>query len=149
MKPSLAPLLLLALPFAELYVMIRVGAAIGALNTILLLVLGGAVGLAILREQGFATLRRVQALHAAGIPPERELAAGALKMLGGLLLLVPGFLTDLAALVCLLPVSRRWLLAHLRTIAPGSGSGSGSGSGPRVIEGEFERDDDRRPPRAP
>lgn len=114
------PLLLvlfIVVPLVELYVLIQVGQEIGALNTIALLLLSSVLGTLMLRSQGRAAWRRFQAAIASGRPPTREVADGALIILGGSLLLTPGFVTDVGGLVLLVPPSRALVRGFLaRTI---------------------------------
>jgi len=142
-------LLFLLVPLAEIYFLIVVGGWIGALPTVLLVVATAVAGAALARHQGFATLQRLQATLARGEAPALEMLEGVLLLIGALLLLTPGFFTDLAGFVCLIPPTRHWLaLRGLQRMivppsAPGSGPpGPGSASGPRTLEGEFHRDDD-------
>lgn len=115
----LLPLVVLfvVVPIAEIYVIIQVGQAIGAVATIGLLVLDSIVGSALLRAQGRVTWRRFQDALSAGRPPAREVLDGALVIFGGALLLSPGFVTDALGLVLLLPptraIVRRLLVRHL------------------------------------
>jgi len=142
-------LLFLLVPLAEIWFLIVVGGWIGALPTILLVVATAVVGAALARYQGFATLQRLQATLERGEVPALEMLEGVLLLVGAVLLLTPGFFTDLAGFVCLLPGTRHWLalrgLQHF-VAAPGPrGGGPGPaspGAGPRTIEGEFQREDD-------
>ena len=99
-------LLMLVVPLAELWVIVQVAGEIGTLNTIGLLILISIAGAWLLKHEGTATWRRLQASLAAGRMPTNEATDGALILLGGALLLTPGFLTDLAGAVMLLPPSR-------------------------------------------
>lgn len=111
-------LLLVAGPLVELYVILQVGREIGALPTIALLLAASAVGSLLLRSQGRAVWRRFRAALAAGRPPARETVDGALVLLGGALMLAPGFVSDLLGIALLLPptraVARRLVLRHAR-----------------------------------
>ena len=126
------------------------GLSLPSLGTVLLVVATAVAGAALARYQGFATLQRLQATLARGEAPALEMLEGVLLLIGALLLLTPGFFTDLAGFVCLIPPTRRWLaLRGLQRMivppsAPGSSgpSGPGSASGPRTLEGEFHRDDE-------
>lgn len=93
-------------PLVELFVAIRVGDAIGVLPTLLLLAAGWPVGLWVLRSQGRLAWRRLRAAIADGRPPGREVLDGALIVLGGGLLIVPGFVSDVVALALLLAPTR-------------------------------------------
>jgi UPF0716 protein FxsA len=96
----------IVLPIAEIYVIIKVGEAIGALPTIALLLLDGLLGAALLRSQGRAAWRRFNEALAAGRIPAREVFDGAMVILGGALLLTPGFITDAVGLLLLVPPTR-------------------------------------------
>lgn len=99
-------LLLVGVPLLELYVIVEVARAIGALSTFALLVLSSLIGAALLRSQGRVTWRRFRAALASGRPPTRETIDGALVITGGALMLVPGFVTDMLGALLLLPPSR-------------------------------------------
>ena len=93
-------------PLAELWAILSVGDAIGVLPTILILLADSVLGALLLRAQGRGAWRRfVEALRFARVP-NRELADGLLIVVGGALLLTPGFLTDAVGLLLLLPPSR-------------------------------------------
>lgn len=112
-------LLFIIVPLAELYVIIQVGQAIGAVPTIALLLLDSLLGSLLLRSQGRAVWRRFQTTLAAGRPPAREVVDGALVIGGGALLLTPGFITDIFGVLFLLPptraVVRGGILRHARS----------------------------------
>ncbi len=99
-------LLFTIVPVVEIYLIIRVGSLIGALPTVLLLLAISSAGAWLVRTQGFALMRRIQAELARGRLPAAELLDGALVLVGGVLLLTPGFFTDLFGLVLLIPASR-------------------------------------------
>jgi UPF0716 protein FxsA len=99
-------LLLIAWPVAELFVAIKVGEAIGVLLTVVLLIASWPLGVWLLRAEGRAAWRRLSAAAAAGRPPGREVLDGALVVVGGALLIVPGFITDVLGLLLLLPPTR-------------------------------------------
>lgn len=98
--------LFIAVPIAELYVIVRVGDAIGVLPTLALLVVASFLGAALARSQGRAVWERFNRALAAGRVPGREVFDGAMVILGGALLLTPGFLTDVVGLLLLLPPTR-------------------------------------------
>jgi UPF0716 protein FxsA len=103
------PLLLLAfllLPIAELYVIIQIGQAIGLVPTLALLVVDALLGAALARSQGRAAWERFNRALAAGRVPARETFDGAMIILGGALLLTPGFITDVFGLALLIPPTR-------------------------------------------
>lgn len=96
-------LLLLGIPVAELYVIVETSQAIGFLQTLGLLIAISAAGAYLLRYQGMATWRRLQATMQRGEIPTKEVTDGALIAVGGALLLTPGFITDAVGLLLLLP----------------------------------------------
>ncbi|MEI2703412.1 MAG: FxsA family protein [Baekduia sp.] len=106
-------LLLLIVPIAELYVIIQVGQAIGALPTIAILILDSMIGAWLLRREGRAAWERFRATVDRGAVPANEAIDGVLVIIGGALLLTPGFLSDLFGITLLLPPTR----ALVRTIA--------------------------------
>jgi UPF0716 protein FxsA len=99
-------LLFIVVPIAEIYVIIQVGQAIGALWTILLLIADSIIGARLVSWQGRRAWARFQEAITAGRVPHREVLDGALIIVGGAFLLTPGFLTDIVGLVLLLPPSR-------------------------------------------
>lgn len=99
-------LLFIVVPLVELYVIIQVGQAIGAAPTIGLLLLDSLLGTWLVRHQGRAAWARFRAALAAGRPPARETIDGALVILGGALMLAPGFITDAFGALLLLPPTR-------------------------------------------
>jgi UPF0716 protein FxsA len=102
-------LLFLALPIAELYVIIQVADAIGLVPTLLLLILDGFAGAALARWQGRAAWARFNLAIAEGRVPAHETFDGAMIMLGGALLLAPGFITDAVGFLLLIPPTRALL----------------------------------------
>src|ERR671934_1573043 len=106
MPVALVVLLFILVPIAEIYVIIKVGQAIGALWTILLLIADSIIGARLLSWQGRRAWRRFQEALAAGRVPHREVLDGVLIIVGGALLLTPGFITDVFGLALLLPPTR-------------------------------------------
>jgi UPF0716 protein FxsA len=94
---------------AELFVVIKVAEAIGVLLTLVLLIAGWPIGIWALRSQGQAAWRRLTVAVSEGRPPAREVADGALVLLGGTLLIIPGFITDVLGICALLPPTRALL----------------------------------------
>jgi UPF0716 protein FxsA len=105
--PLLALLaLFIVVPLAELYVILKVGDAIGAVWTIALLAADSVLGSILLRAQGRSVWRRFNEALAAGRMPHREVMDGVLVIFGGAFLITPGFLTDIVGLLLLLPPTR-------------------------------------------
>ena len=108
MEPMVGVLaiLFLLVPLAELFVIIQVGQAFGALNTIGLLILISAVGAWLARREGVGVWRRFQRQVESGHVPGREIADGVMILFAAALLMTPGFLTDLLGIALLLPPVR-------------------------------------------
>ncbi len=123
-------LLFVVFPLAEIATLILVGQAIGVLATLALVVASSAIGAVMLRDAGILTALRLQAGRG---NPATILAEGGTRMLAGLLLLIPGFLTDLAALALLTPGLRQSLFR----IVPRARPQNTSRPPQTVIEGEF------------
>lgn len=135
-------LLFLAVPLVELYILIQVGQVIGALPTIALCIFTAVAGGLLLRYQGLQTLFRAQATLARRELPAVEMFEGVGLALGGLLLMTPGFITDAAGLICLLPWTRRGAVrAVLRRLQARGRTPPGGPSSHQTIEGEFRRHD--------
>ena len=101
--------LLLIVPFLELWAVVAVASQIGIGSTLLLLVLISAMGVWLVRREGVVVWRRVNAEVQAGRAPAKQLVDGAMILLGGSLLIVPGFITDVIGLLLLLPPTRALL----------------------------------------
>jgi UPF0716 protein FxsA len=104
--PLLLVILFIVVPIAELYVIIQVGQLIGVLPTLFLLLADALLGSWLLKHEGRGAWRRFNEALAARRFPGREVADGALIIVGGTLLLTPGFLTDIFGLFLLLPPTR-------------------------------------------
>lgn len=99
---------LVALGALELVVIIKVGSRLGALTTLLSLLILSLAGVALARHEGARMLRRATVESRAGRMPGDSLLDGAIILAAGLLLLFPGYLTDIAGLLLLFPPGR-WL----------------------------------------
>jgi UPF0716 protein FxsA len=108
-----ATFLFFIIPLVEMIILIEVGGMIGPLLTIGLVVLTAICGVWLLRLEGMATLTRVQEKLQRGEIPETELLEGIMLIIGGALLLTPGFGTDIVGFVCLVPGLRRPLAARI------------------------------------
>jgi UPF0716 protein FxsA len=106
--------LFIVVPLVEIYVIVQVGHAIGVLDTLGLLILVSFVGAWLTRHEGFVVLRRLRAQLEAGRTPTAELIDGVLVLVAGVLMLVPGFVTDAIGLLVLFPPTRALLRAYLR-----------------------------------
>ena len=150
--------LFLVVPLVELAIAIQVGRWIGAVPTILLLLFESFLGAWIVRREGGAAWRSLMASAESGKPPTRELADAVLVLIGGTLLLTPGFLTDIVGFVFVIPATRalvrrpvmRWLgravarrFVTFGAFPAGAGfppgfppPGNGRSAGPDVVAGE-------------
>ena len=144
------PILFFVIPLVELYLIIEVGSLIGALWTVFLVVLTAVIGVSLLRIQGFNTLNRARQNLDQGTLPAMEMMEGIMLAVGGALLITPGFITDTLGFLCLIPLTRRamiaYLMRHATIHARGHYSRSGGQEGDqhhqgRTIEGEFQRKD--------
>ena len=99
-------LLFLVVPLVELYVIIQVGQAIGALNTVGILLLDSLIGGWLMKREGLAVFRRLQAKLEQGEVPGSELVDAFLILFGGALMLTPGFISDIVGMALLLPPVR-------------------------------------------
>jgi UPF0716 protein FxsA len=114
-------LLFLAVPAIEIYLMIRVGSLIGGFSTVALLLLISLLGASLVRSQGFRIIAQIREELAWGRLPAAQLLDGALVLLGGVLLMIPGFFTDFLGIFFLIPATRGlikiwlglWLQARL------------------------------------
>ena len=142
-------LAVLLVPIIEIAVIIAVGKVIGAWPTVLLLVVESAFGAWLVRREGSRAWAALRDALRSGRMPSRQLADAALVLIGGTLLLTPGFVTDLVGFAFILPLTRpvaRSLLESAVTHRllrdtggwPGgrAGPGPGAGAGPDVIPGE-------------
>jgi UPF0716 protein FxsA len=103
---ALLALAFFVVPLLELAVIIKIGAEIGVLNTIGLLILSSIVGGWLMKREGLGVVRRIQLAAAEGRVPGAELIDAFLILFGGALMLAPGFLTDIAGMALLLPPVR-------------------------------------------
>ncbi|MEZ4268265.1 MAG: FxsA family protein [Myxococcota bacterium] len=106
-------LLFTVLPVLELFLLIRVGSALGAPTTIALCLLTGFVGAALARTQGARAVQRMQETVAQGKMPAREIFDGVMILVAGVVLLTPGFVTDTIGILLLLPPVRAVLRGYL------------------------------------
>ncbi len=106
--------LFVGVPLIELALLLWIGQYLGVFNTILVVVLTGVLGAWMARQQGFRVLREIQQQLQRGRIPGDSLVEGGLILAGGVTFLTPGFLTDFAGLLCLVPPTRRWLRERVK-----------------------------------
>jgi UPF0716 protein FxsA len=116
---ALLVILFILVPIAELFVIVKVGELIGLWPTLALLLGDALLGSLLLRHQGRGAWRRFNAALAERRFPGREVADGVLIVIGGTLLLTPGFLTDIAGLFLLIPPTRAISRRLLRRLTVG------------------------------
>ena len=134
-------LLFICLPLIEIFVLIEVGRAIGAIPTIALVILTAVAGTWLVRAQGLQTLTRVQASINRGELPAVALIETFILVIAGILLVLPGFTTDMLGFVCLLPPIRRALALRLAT-GLFQRKAQQRRSNMRTLEGEYRIEDE-------
>lgn len=141
-------LLFVGIPLTELYFLIQVGAEIGAIPTITLTVFTAVLGGMMVRVQGFSTLLRVRDAISREEMPALEILEGAVLLVTGVMLLLPGFITDAIGFILLVPPIRRALLVYFLKHSgilqrqPPFRQPEQNKENTRVIEGEFRQVDD-------
>lgn len=161
MRFSIVPLFIFAMPLVEIAGFIIVGKAIGLWATLGLVILSVFAGLALLRIQGIGILQRISAESRNGGVPGRDLVHGAMIVLAALLLLLPGFVSDILGLLLFIPAIRdlAWKYLSQRIVILGSAGpfarGNGARSGPSgtrnppvvdLDEKDYHREPDRKSP---
>jgi len=147
MRPAhILLLMFLTIPLVEIYLLIEIGSVIGAIPTVFLVVFTAVLGAMLLQAQGVSTLRRVQDAMARGEIPAIEMLEGVLLVIGGALLLTPGFFTDIIGFICLITPLRRGLirlwLRRYGQVNIHTHSTQSPPKDPKTLEGEYWRDDD-------
>ncbi len=109
---------MILVPVMELYLLIEIGKHIGVMATVGIIVLTGLIGAYLVRNQGFMMLRKIRNDLHQNILPGDSLLQGVIILAGGIFLITPGFITDIAGFIFLIPVSRqivkKYLLAWLK-----------------------------------
>lgn len=140
MRSFLLPVLIFALPLLEIAGFVVVGRQIGALATVGLVLVSAMAGLMLLRHQGLGVMGRARTEIEAGRDPSRQIAHGVMILLAAFLLIVPGFLTDIAGLLLFIPPVRdlAWNLVKRRiTVVSSFGFGASRREG-RTIDLDAE-----------
>jgi UPF0716 protein FxsA len=143
--PTLLAVAFVVVPILEIFVLIQVGHVIGAWWTVLLLIADSVLGAWLVKREWRGAWRALDQSIRAGRLPNRELADAALIVVGGTLLLTPGFVSDVFGFLVLLPmtrpIARRALLAYATRRLTGSAAyGRRTGGGRTVIRGEVVDD---------
>jgi UPF0716 protein FxsA len=140
--------LFIVVPILELYVIIQVGQLIGVLPTLVLLLADALLGSLLLKHQGRGAWRRFNEALAARRFPGKEVADGVLIVIGGTLLLTPGFITDIAGLFLLIPPTRalarrllkRLTIGRFAVVSVGGGPFGGAPGGERRSSRDYDID---------
>ncbi len=148
--------LFIAVPVIEIALFIQVGGVLGVWPTIALVLLTAIVGASLVRSQGLQTLLTIQQRLAQGQLPAQQILEGVMLAVAGVLLLTPGFFTDILGMLVLLPAPRAYFAKQLMSrVVVGNIHASGAGfeqpnpfhdrANPNgtTYEGEFERKDDQ------
>lgn len=106
-------LLFTLVPTIELFLLLQLGALVGPIYTFLLVVVTGLIGSWLARMEGWSLLGQLKDDLQKGIPPASRLAEGVLVLVGGVLLVTPGVLTDLFGFALMFPLSRRFMAPRL------------------------------------
>ena len=133
-------LLFLTVPLVEIYFLIQVGQEIGAFSTVLLCILTAALGAILLRIQGILTLMNAREKLRQGEIPADNLLEGLILLISGVLLLTPGFVTDVIGFLCLVPSLRSMLALRMLHRAFRDDLRRRN----IIVEGEFWEEDDHQ-----
>ena len=136
-----AIILVLGIPLIEIYLFIKVGSQIGALNTILLIAITAIVGIWYARYEGFNTLRSGMSQLFKNEMPLYEIISGAAIAFAALLLILPGFATDIIGILLVFPVTRKIILS--KYAKKYSSKKKNKTSEKNYIEGEYEDIEDK------
>lgn len=146
-------LILVALPMIEIALFITVGDWIGLWPTLGLVVLSAVLGFAVMKRQGIQALERLRLSMEAGGDPSGPMAHGALIMIAGVLLILPGFFTDSIGIALLIPPVRGWVISRgaarvtVRATSFASRGGASPRRAPDVIDADYEVVEDETPAR--
>ncbi|MDD2352176.1 MAG: FxsA family protein [Atribacterota bacterium] len=109
-------LLFIFVPFLELYILLQVGKHIGVLLTIIVVIVTGIAGAYLVKKQGLHIIMRIKRKMNEGIIPTDNLMEGVLILIGGILLLTPGFITDIVGFIITIPQSRKIFLMYFKKL---------------------------------
>lgn len=112
---GLLVLLFTVVPALEIYLLIKIGSQLGGVNTVAIVVITGVVGAALAKSQGLAIINKMQRDLSQGMLPANQIIHGLLVFGGGLLLLTPGFLTDIFGLSMVIPGTRHILVELIKS----------------------------------
>ncbi|MET3927699.1 FxsA family protein [Devosia sp. 2618] len=142
---------LLVLTITEIALFIKVGQWIGVFPTLALIILAAIAGMMLLRLQGLAVLSQLRNNMSSGRMPGRTIADTMMIGLAGMLLIIPGFLSDAVALALLLPPVRNWIYGGLarrvKVVETATYRNTTRGDDPRLNDGTIDLDEDDYRPR--
>jgi len=133
-------ILILSIPLIEIYLFIKIGSQIGALNTIALILITAIVGVAYARYEGFNTLKSGMSQLMRNEVPIYEIISGATLTFAALLLILPGFATDLLGILLVFPLTRKLII---QSFSKNFKSKKDENKGKDFIEGEYKDMDDK------
>ena len=136
-----AIILILGIPLIEIYLFIKIGSEIGALNTILLILTTAVVGIWYARYEGFNTLRSGMSQLVKNELPLYEIVSGAAIAFAALLLILPGFATDIIGILLVFPVTRKIILSKYSK--KNTSKKKDNDRGKNYIEGDYEDIEDK------
>jgi len=134
-----ALILILSIPLIEIYLFIKIGSQIGALNTILLIITTAIVGVMYARYEGFNTIKSGMSQLLKNEIPIYELISGAALAFAAILLILPGFATDFLGVLLIFPYTRKLLFKNISK----KYSKKNNFKEKNFIEGDFEDIDDK------
>ena len=132
-------LLIIGIPLLEIYLFIKIGSQLGAFNTISLILITAIIGVWYARYEGFNTLKSGMRHLFKNEIPFYEIISGAVLAFAAILLIIPGFATDLFGLLLIFPITRKFFLKYISKKYPKSRTNKKN-----FIEGEYEDIDDKK-----
>ena len=139
-------LIFIVMPIIEVAVLIQIGQVIGVWWTVALVVTTAFIGVNMLRVQGLATLTRANWRMQSGQIPAQEMMEGVFLAIGGALLLTPGVITDVFGFLCLIPVTRIWMVKAMQVrfisaVSTSASAHAAKNANSTIIEGEVIDDE--------
>ncbi|MCP4216555.1 MAG: membrane protein FxsA [bacterium] len=143
-------LLFIVVPIVEIYILVNAGQVLGTWNTIGIVILTGVAGASFAKSEGARVIYDIRNAMAAGQMPGRELMQGAMILAGGIMLLTPGFLTDIVGFSLLIPFTRKLyskvaLNYFKKKMKSGQWQATGGDNGFRVYTHDGETDPENDP----
>jgi len=131
-------LFIIGIPAVEIYLMIKVGGVIGALNTILLIFFTAITGIYFVKLAGLSTLRSGLGQIVKNEVPIYEIISGAALAFAALLLIIPGFITDIIGFLLIIPITRKFFIKSIST------KFNKKQNNEKIIEGSIEEDKEEK-----